>query len=219
MQSSKRPRALIFDWDNTLVETWGVIHAALNETLGAMGHPLWTLEETRSRVRASAREAFPAMFGERATEAMDIFYQAYEAGHLKALNPCPGADELLRDLAGTDSYYMAVLSNKKGALLREEAVHLGWNELFHKLIGANDAALDKPAKEAVTLVLEGSGLAPAEDIWLVGDTDIDMLCARRNGLHPVLLRPRAPEPGEFADAPPAMYFQDCRSLHARLSAA
>lgn len=218
MQSSQAPRALIFDWDNTLVETWGVIHAALNKTLEAMGHPLWTMEETRSRVRSSAREAFPVMFGERAAEAMDIFYRSYECSHLEALNPRPGAEELLQALARSDDYFLAVLSNKKGALLREEADHLGWSGLFHKVIGANDAEFDKPASEAVALVLEGSGLSPAEDIWLVGDTDIDMVCARRNGLNAVLLREKPPEPEEFAEAPPALHFPDCRSLMACLNA-
>ena len=47
----QRPRAILFDWDNTLVESWGVIHEALNLTLAAMGHAHWTREETEKRVR------------------------------------------------------------------------------------------------------------------------------------------------------------------------
>jgi phosphoglycolate phosphatase len=34
------PKAVIFDWDNTLVDSWPVIHHALNETLEAYGKPL-----------------------------------------------------------------------------------------------------------------------------------------------------------------------------------
>ena len=41
-----RPKAVLFDWDNTLVDSWAVIHAALNETLTAMDHPNWTRAET-----------------------------------------------------------------------------------------------------------------------------------------------------------------------------
>ena len=213
-----RPRALIFDWDNTLVDTWGVIHHALNQTLEAMGHPLWSLADTKARVRASARETFPIMFGARAEEATRVFYDAYQACHLDALNPAPGAEDLLCSLSGSQAFYLAVLSNKKGTLLREEAAHLGWGGHFHRLIGANDAALDKPAREAVALVLEGSGLMPSNDIWLVGDTDIDMLCAHRNGLRAVLLRAQPPRAGEFGEAPPADHFKDCRSLQDHLMA-
>ena len=48
---STRPRAVLFDWDNTLVDTWATIHDAMNTTLTAMGHPTWTFDETRQRVR------------------------------------------------------------------------------------------------------------------------------------------------------------------------
>jgi len=68
------PRAILFDWDNTLVDAWGTIQLALNATLTAMGFPAWTMEETRLKVRASLRDSFPRMFGDRWLEARDIFY-------------------------------------------------------------------------------------------------------------------------------------------------
>ena len=92
------PRALLFDWDNTLVDTWVVIHHALKVTLAAMGHRPWTLEETRARVRASARDRFPILFGARADEAMEIFYRTFESDHLQTLREREGAGELLREL-------------------------------------------------------------------------------------------------------------------------
>ena len=51
----RRPRAILFDWDNTLVDNWAVIHTALNAALTAMGHTPWTFADTKRRVRASAR--------------------------------------------------------------------------------------------------------------------------------------------------------------------
>ena len=32
----KRPRAILFDWDNTLVDSWATIHEALNVVMTAM---------------------------------------------------------------------------------------------------------------------------------------------------------------------------------------
>src|SRR5690606_3190282 len=55
------PRAILFDWDNTLVDTWGVLHRALAATFEAFGRRPWTLEETKRNVRASARDAFPEL--------------------------------------------------------------------------------------------------------------------------------------------------------------
>jgi len=65
----RRPRAILFDWDNTLVDTWVTIHEALNFLMRAMDRPEWSLAETRERVRLSLREAFPLYFGERWEEA------------------------------------------------------------------------------------------------------------------------------------------------------
>src|SRR5579864_9098168 len=98
--SLSRPRALIFDWDNTLVDSWGTIHDALNFLMAAMEKPLWTIEQTRERVRLSLREAFPAIFGERWEEAQRIYLDRFRAIHLERLAPLPGRADMLRELAG-----------------------------------------------------------------------------------------------------------------------
>ena len=45
-QGLTRPRAILFDWDNTLVDSWTTIHEALNAVMAAMEKPLWSLRET-----------------------------------------------------------------------------------------------------------------------------------------------------------------------------
>lgn len=209
--TSEAPRALLFDWDNTLVDTWAVIHHALTITLKAVGHRPWSLEETRRRVRASARDSFPVLFGERAEEAMAIFYDTFEADHLAKLRARPGAEDMLTRLAEA-GLMLGVVSNKRGYLLRRESDHLGWTRLFHRLVGADDARHDKPAVEAVDLALEGSGLVRGPAVWFVGDTDIDMHCAARAGCLPVLLRPEPPEAGEFGEGEPRFHVPSCRAL-------
>jgi phosphoglycolate phosphatase len=139
----ERPRTLLFDWDNTLVDTWPAIHAALSTTFEAMGETPWTFEQTRARVRRSAREAFPELFGARAEEAARIFYAAFEASHLHRLRACPGAQALLASLAG-EGYDLAVVSNKHGPYLRREAEQLGWAGYFRRLVGAGDANYGVP---------------------------------------------------------------------------
>ena len=208
------PRAILFDWDNTLVESWGVIHEAMNLTLEAMGFGRWTREETETRVRASLRDSFPAMFGERWRDAEQIFYGSFSAIHLKHLRALPGADEMLAHLAQVERIYLGVVSNKRGEYLRREADHLGWTGHFRKLAGAGDAARDKPAVEHVQLAL--GELACGSDVWMVGDANIDLKCAWNAGCTPVLMRPAAPAEGEFTGHEPSLYFADCAGLLAYL---
>lgn len=208
------PRAVLFDWDNTLVESWGVIHEAMNLTLDAMGHAPWTREETEARVRASLRDSFPHLFGDRWKEAEKVFYASFEAIHLAHLRPLAGAEELLAHLAKTLNLPVGVVSNKRGPFLRKEAAHLGWSGYFRRMAGAGDAARDKPAIEHVQLALGDVPSGP--DVWFVGDADIDLKCAHISGCRPILVRPKPPGDGEFHGHEPDLYFPDCAGLLAYL---
>ncbi len=206
-----RPRALLFDWDNTLVRSWPVIHEALTRTFRAFGREPWTLEETRVRVRRSMRDSFPALFGSRWEEAAKQFYDNFRSIHLDRLCPMPDAEPVLAELRDS-GIYLGVVSNKNGDILRAEAAHLGWQNYFGRLVGALDAALDKPALEPVDLALSGSGIDRGPEVWLAGDADIDLECARNAGCVPVLLREEAPQPGEFEGFGPTLHLGGCQAL-------
>lgn len=205
------PKAVLFDWDNTLVDTWPVIHEAMNTTLSAMGHRLWSLEETRKRVRLALREAFPPMFGDRWEEARDIFYARFREIHLERLEAKPGAEEVLAGFAGR-GVYLGVVSNKMGDHLRREAAHLGWDRYFGRLVGATDAVRDKPAREPVEMALRGSGTEPGPSVWFVGDTEIDMECGHNAGCIKILVRENKPSYGEFTSYRPDGHFINCEAL-------
>ena len=205
-----RPQAILFDWDNTLVDSWSTIHEALNVVMAAMEKPLWSLRETKERVRLSLRESFPLHFGDRWEDARQIYLDAFRKIHLERLSPLPGCGELLRGLAA-EGIFLGVVSNKTGALLRLEAEVIGWSKLFGRLVGAGDAALDKPDAAPVALALEPSGVDAGEAVWLVGDTGVDMECAYKSGCIPVLLGSGATE-GEFFGCPPRLIFPDSASL-------
>jgi phosphoglycolate phosphatase len=181
-----RPRALLFDWDNTLVDTWPCIGRATNITLTTMGHAPWTPEEIRARVAGSLRDTFPRIYGDRWEEARDVYYKAFEAVHLEMLAELDGAGDFVR-AARRAGIYTAVVSNKTGRYLRAEAAHLGWTPLFGRLVGAQDAIRDKPAVEPVAMALAGSDIEPGRDVWLVGDNAIDVVCARNAGCSAVLV--------------------------------
>lgn len=211
--SPTRPKAILFDWDSTLIDNWRAIHEAINETLVAFGKEPWPIEEMPQRVRASQRDAFPKLFGAQWREARALFYARFEAGHLEWLQILDGAEDLLEGLKG-QGFYLAVVSNKAGPFLRKEAAHLGWENYFAKVIGATDAPRDKPAPDPIDMALEGSGIARGPEVWYVGDGDIDLECAHNAGCVPVLIRPEPPGLDEFAGRPPRWHVRSCAELWA-----
>jgi phosphoglycolate phosphatase len=211
MSVIERPRAIIFDWDNTLVDSWPTIHDALSTMFVGMGMTAWTLDDTKARVRNSLRDTFPAMFGARWEEARNLYLDAFRARHIERLTVLPGVTEMLDQLVA-EGIYLAVVSNKTGPLLRAEAAHLGWERYFPNIVGAGDASADKPDPAPVRVALAGSGIDPGPQAWFVGDTAVDMHCASNSGCVPVLLGVPEPSEEEFANHRPSLVFGDCASL-------
>lgn len=170
------PHAILFDWDNTLVDTWPTIHRALNTTLSFMQHEPWSLEKVRGNVKQSMREAFPALFGERWQEAAAHYQQSYRAIHLNDLQPLPGARATLEQLRAFP-LFTGIVTNKKTDTLKLELAALGWEHYFDIAIGAGDAARDKPAADPAKLALARYAGLGGPHVWFVGDTAVDLACA------------------------------------------
>ena len=204
-QITSAPNAILFDWDNTLVDSWHSSFEALNTTLSAMGHPAWSEEEARCRGGGSARELFPVLFGDAWQEAEKIYYDAFNKVFLKNLRVMDGAPELLDQLR-EHNLAMAIVSNKRGNLLRAEIAHLGWQDYFSSVIGAGDAARDKPSADPALMALREMGLSAGKDIWFIGDSLTDMACAHKSGCLPVLVETGVPPEDVLKKHPPALRF-------------
>jgi phosphoglycolate phosphatase len=170
--STTRPRAVLFDWDNTLVDSWPTIIECYHQTFSALGETPWTGQEVRDRAHGSLRDVFPGLFGERAGFAEKVFFETFHSIHLERLTALPGAESLLEHAVG-GGLHVAVVSNKVGSNLRVELKHLGWDRWVKIAVGARDCERDKPAPDPIFKALDGTGIAPA-DAWMIGDTPADL---------------------------------------------
>ena len=211
----KQPRAILFDWDNTLVNTWPTITECYRDTFQALGQTPWTTEEVQARAHGSLRDHFPKLFGERAGEAERVFYETFRRIHLDRLEPLPGAADLL-ERCHDAGYYVGVVSNKVGDNLRVELAHLGWGKWIRKAVGARDAKRDKPAPDPIYMALDGTGIALDHDVWMVGDTPADLKCAHAAGVLPVLFGGNGELTELLREYPPRLHAANCHALAALL---
>lgn len=210
------PRALLFDWDNTLVDTFGVIAECYNAAFRAFGLPEWSEAETRRRAHGSLRDVFPALFGDDWRRAGRIFYARFDEIHLAGLRPMAGAADLL-ERAAARGLFVGIVSNKTGPNLRAEVRHLGWDRWLGPIVGATDAPRDKPAPDPLLMALGGAPCGAGPEAWMIGDSRPDLLCAHAAGCVPVLVREAGPGDAEFADCPPALHARNCHALGALLA--
>jgi phosphoglycolate phosphatase len=205
---SNLPRALIFDWDNTLVDSWEAIAQSVNHVRDTFGLPVWNLNEIKANCTRAARDSFPEWFGADWKKAYDLYYDHFDRMRkMSKITPLAGAENLLHWLKAKDIPTF-VVSNKRGEYLRLEAAALQWNNLFAAIVGAQDTKNDKPARDPVDLALGLAGIKAHKDVWFAGDSEIDMLCARNAGCTPIFIGDAA----MAARLSVARVFSDCQAL-------
>lgn len=180
------PKAVIFDWDNTLVNSWKTIWDSINLAKEHLGLPLMSEEEFWSTPHRSLKDSAQDLFGKHWQEGIDIYYNAVRERHLESLETLVGSFELIKFLSEND-IYMAVVSNKRGDILRREAKHLGWDHHFGSIIGSHDTAEDKPSPIPVIEALKPAGLKSGNHVWFIGDSVVDLECAKNSNCVPVIV--------------------------------
>ncbi len=183
----KKPDAILFDWDGTLIDSLPALQSYYNHVLGAFSMPLISLEEARARIRLSARDVFPKLFGDEWQKAFDLYYDCVAKTHLDHLVGIDHSHDTLARLAEM-KIPMGVVSNKRHVFLLKEIAHLGWDKYLVANVGAGEAAKDKPAPDPLLMAIDQLHLSPdVHEIWYVGDTETDMIAAVAARCQPIFI--------------------------------
>ena len=216
MLNETLPKAIIFDWDSTLVDNWQSIAKALNTTLIKMGKTPWTVTQVRQNSKNSARDTFPHLFGDQWKDALEFFYESFEKLHLTGIKPLPGAENLLRFLR-QEEIYSGIISNKNGTFLRKEIKKLGWEKYFDNVLGATDLDVDKPSKDIIDALLKHTEIPPNDSVWLIGDATVDLQCAHMANCKPILVETGLITEKELRRWPPSKIFPTCVEIRCYLA--
>jgi phosphoglycolate phosphatase len=192
----RRPAALVFDLDGTLIDSRRDITTAITLMREGYGLPPLALEQVVRMVGEGARVLIErAVGGELPTELLDEalarYLAHYDAVCLDATRPYPGIPEMLADLAAT--FPTALLSNKGEALSRKVLAGLGLAGYFQEVLGGDSLPTRKPDPAGLRLLAGRLGV-PVADLMLVGDTRIDAETARAAGCSFALVEWGFPRP-------------------------
>jgi phosphoglycolate phosphatase len=179
-------RAVVFDLDGTLVDSYAAITVALNAALRQAGRAAIAADEVR-RVIGHGLEALVASYLPAADVGRGVatFRATYARVFLESTRPLPGALDALRTLAAR-GYGLAVASNKPTEFSRQLVEHLGVAPLLGAVLGPEAAGAAKPDPAMIHACLRALGVAPTAAIY-VGDMTLDVESARRAGVRPVLV--------------------------------
>lgn len=211
--SFEKPKAVFFDWDGTLVDSFRFLHAAHNHVRGVLGIEPFSLEVFEGYFGQPREKLYAELYGDHIELAKHHFETFVRANHLQGLQPMAGAEDVLKTLESL-AVPCGVVSNKKRELIEAEIDGFGWRKYFKSVVGAGDAPEDKPSPAPLYLAIERAGIvdAQASDIWFVGDTDNDMACARDAGCISVLIAPTSLHKRLLADFSIDLYYENCEGF-------
>ena len=206
-----KQKVIFWDWDNTLVDTFGAIWLAQNDMRVHFGLPTWSKEDAKLAMNKSGKNLIRDLFGaDKADEARAYYLQCYTE-RSKNLHLKEGAAAIL-DYAKSLGFINILASNKATEILRAEVERFGLAKSFDKLTGAGTAKEDKPSKVFTDTALEGFD---PELIISIGDgaSDVRMGHNYKNG-RSILLFTSVQSP-EFKDNQPdyaASDFATCQRI-------
>ena len=179
-------KAVLFDLDGTLTNTLQDIATAMNRALRRNGLPEFPVDAYRYLVGDGAKKLAERAVRDRQAlrDAVLADYQAYYETHNQvATHPYAGIPELLAGLTER-GYRLCVLSNKPHADTVNVVAHYFPQVDFALVRGQVEGVPVKPDPTGALAVASALGIAP-EAFFYLGDTSVDMRCARRAGMRPI----------------------------------
>ena len=214
-------RLVLFDVDGTLLSARGAGRRALKTALRGVYGTVGSIDQYDLRGRTDRRIVFDVMEAAgwsraRVTERLDDFFEAYarglveEIGDGQSVITLPGVAELVRRLDQAHDVVLGLLTGniEEGARIKLEPTGL-WPYFRIGAFGSDDEDRRRlpslAARRAHALV---GHPFHAEDVLVIGDTPLDIECARAFGAVAVAVATGQHTREELSGEGPDLLFDD-----------
>jgi 2-phosphoglycolate phosphatase len=175
-------KAVLFDFDGTLGDSYPAITASVNHVRARHGLPPLSEAEVRPHVGRGAGNLLQQIVPNSPTPAEDV--AAYRAHHPTVLHSgtrlMPGAAETLRTLHQR-GLLLGVCSNKPVVFTRDLLHYLDIASYLQVVLGPEDVAQPKPAPDMLCEAMARLQVTPQETLY-IGDMVVDIQTARAAGV-------------------------------------
>jgi phosphoglycolate phosphatase len=183
-------KVIVFDYDGTLFDTRPAIVHCIQRAFAACGRPVPALEAVANTVRTGLplQETFfvldKNLRANRTTlnELVRIYRKFYRDEGTSLSKPFAGARDALQQIRAR-GVKCVIVSNKGIAAIRHS---LDQSQLssFVDFVSGDELGLPKKPDPAILLdhILPRYGELQMEQILVVGDTEVDILLAKRTGI-------------------------------------
>lgn len=176
-QAPRIVRALLFDLDGVLVDSYEAWLAVVQQTAAALGGRPVTRESFAQGWGQGIEADLARWFPGRQVAEVEAFYHAHFLDHRERLRFDADAAPVLAALRER-GIPTALVTNTPGPLAR--SILATGNLVLDAVVGGTDVPRAKPAPDLVLRAAELLGVPPGEAL-MVGDTEFDRAAARAAG--------------------------------------
>ncbi len=169
-------RAILFDLDGVLVDTYEVWFHLLNDVARRHGYPEITRESYKGSWGQGIEVDVKLYYKRHTVEQVREEYARYYGDYLHHLKVMDGAEAVL----GSITLPKAVITNSPTDLARRALSLARLESHFDTIVGCDQVAASKPAPDGVLLACRRLGVKPAEAV-LIGDSRFDEGAAKSAG--------------------------------------
>ena len=178
-------KALIWDLDGTLLDSYEIIVSSLRETLAEIGIDMKENDILNYVITYSVSAFINYIADEFEQSAEDIKKRYSEISGVRNLQikTIPNALEILQ--ATRDKGFANFVYTHKGKSTEEVLVNLKMKDFFEEIVTSQNGFARKPSPDAINYLVEKYRLC-RENTFYVGDRSIDVECAVNAGVKSIL---------------------------------
>lgn len=179
MSMHDKPRAILFDLDGVLIDSYWVWFHLLNHAAQELGYEAISDEAYKTSWGQNTTADRDAFFPRHEVAEVEAFYDAHYFEHLEHLRVPAEVPEVFSRLKELE-LESAVCTNTQSSLATEIVRRAGATPAH--VVGGNDVPKGKPAPDMLLRACELLEV-PVTAAWMIGDSRYDRDAARAAGMH------------------------------------
>tara|TARA_B100001123_G_C15137269_1_gene957942 strand:+ start:273 stop:908 length:636 start_codon:yes stop_codon:yes gene_type:complete len=176
-----RIRAILFDHDGTLVDSYEGIAKSLQLTCKDIDKPTLNQDQILASIGPTLETRFRELWGKEIGEkAVPIYRKHYKQHFIYGTKILPKVKNTILSLKSR-KYLLGCVTNKTYSYAKEQLIHFNLFDKMEVVYGNLQGFQPKPNPEMIEEALKKLNVSREETV-LVGDTPIDILAAKASGI-------------------------------------
>lgn len=217
-----KARLIVFDLDQTLIDSTACICNSMNAALKSAGAKELPHEKIRPHIglpikrflEVLLKHTLPnlkeAELKEKTIKGIQVYKEYFKKNCNQECRLYPNARETIEELEKRGKK-LAIATTAKLELAVSLLKYLGILDSFEAIIGEEDLHQVKPDPESIYLITEKLGIPPEQTI-MVGDTVMDMEAGKSAGTHTIAVDYGVDTPEELKSVSPDGIIHDIKDV-------